>query len=513
MISSQEIQPRNRKPSAVVFVSLDTEIQPEQLKLRLERGARALKIRQATLLREVLMQRQPDLVVIPVASPVRTLSRMIAEVGNPDRALEQWIGSTESFLKTLRKNRQRVLLISLEDALNDPDYMAEAIAEYAGVAFEPPEGDGPVPQEAPAGSALDVFAQILLETHPAARETLETLDALVLSAEGLASLSSETAAAGCAAFLTLLKNADLSAEASIKDVAAWKPAQEAATGDDGLALETVQLLQQEIDTQLAARMETEERLAASEQGREAAWAEVQELRDALATAERQRAETGQAQEAAARDHRLALETVQSLQQEIDTQLVARMETEERRAASERGREAARAEVQELAEKLARAEEALAEAASRIDAHGEELELARGTLYLLQQELATYSARIAQDAETIGALQAERGDLLVKSAMHDAQERQMQTLKARMAQREAVLGAEVLQGAEFSTRLLREIDALRQQLADAQAAGESRIHALEGELVRVYGSRSWRVTRPLRGTSRALRGKSGSDERV
>jgi hypothetical protein len=107
---------------------------------------------------------------------------------------------------------------------------------------------------------------------------------------------------------------------------------------------------------------------------------------------------------------------------------------------------------------------------------EERDLLRTSLTQLRDEMAAQvEVRRQQDDRT----RDQEADLMLHKAAHDSARRQLEFRRAEHLQREAVLGAELLEARSRETGLRQEVD------------------ALSGELDRVFASRSWRVTTPLR----------------
>lgn len=106
----------------------------------------------------------------------------------------------------------------------------------------------------------------------------------------------------------------------------------------------------------------------------------------------------------------------------------------------------------------------------------ERDLLRVSLGQLRDEMtAQIESRDRQDART----RAQEAELMLHKAAHDSARRQLEFRRAEQQQREAVLGAELLEARAREDGLRQEAD------------------ALSAELDRVFASRSWRVTTPLR----------------
>lgn len=107
---------------------------------------------------------------------------------------------------------------------------------------------------------------------------------------------------------------------------------------------------------------------------------------------------------------------------------------------------------------------------------QERDLLRESLALIQAELTAQVEAAAARSHKSREIQAE---LLLHTAAHEAAKRQLQTALDDRLQREAVLGAQIL-GSQANLTQLRQ-----------------QVEHLSDELERVYASRSWRITAPLR----------------
>ena len=102
----------------------------------------------------------------------------------------------------------------------------------------------------------------------------------------------------------------------------------------------------------------------------------------------------------------------------------------------------------------------------------ERDLLRDSLAGVQEELAQLYDKARNDSQTLEA------QIQLHKAAHEAAAHQLDRMRADQARREAVLGAESLEAQARETALLEELE-------------------------RVYSSRSWRVTGPLRRASGGL----------
>ncbi len=114
---------------------------------------------------------------------------------------------------------------------------------------------------------------------------------------------------------------------------------------------------------------------------------------------------------------------------------------------------------------------------------------------LLRENISQQVTLAENADLVRAQLVKESDSLRKAsadrhlmkAQSEALERRIETDKKRIALREAVLGAVLLED--------QKEKAAGREASAQELAGE--VSFLKGELDRVYDSRSWRLTRPLR----------------
>lgn len=431
---------------------------------RLLSEAGAVQLVEYASLAEAFETAPDTLVAVLLVDPAEALARRMSEGEEPMAALAGWRAESGALLAACNRVRRKVVLLPAA-----ADSAAAALAGYLDLALLPvPETVSGAAQEQPAETSLPpvlrVLAGALLAADPEACEIREDLEARLPPVSGQTISGVEAVDAACRAYL------DLTAQGLTGSGAA---------GDKEMVGRIERLEHEEMllrETLAHAKAEFEalliERGVLQKLGEEAEWKAAQ-AEDALKSQRTARDEV----EGLAR---MAGKEVETLRNELEA-------SEARRAGIQEELDQAR---------MALRQQQDAAEAGRAGVQ-EELDLTRDALRLVQDEL---------NGQIEDGQKREQADLMVKNSLRAAHQAQLASQRERSALRENILGRVLLEEDHHRVGLRGELAQAVQAASETEAGLRARITTLETELTRVYNSRSWRITEPLRSASSGLRGK-------
>ncbi|SER03328.1 hypothetical protein SAMN04488092_1211, partial [Thalassovita taeanensis] len=131
-------------------------------------------------LQDALFQNPPELIIIPLETPMEALAQRLAAGQAYDTALQDWMEETATGLSAYRKARRRIQLLARTPFLvGDPESWA-ALAARQGVTTRPFDADMPPP---PKNNGIDalyyLLAGHLLQTHPRAQALAAEVEAMI----------------------------------------------------------------------------------------------------------------------------------------------------------------------------------------------------------------------------------------------------------------------------------------------------------------------------------------------
>jgi hypothetical protein len=396
----------------------------------------------------------PVLVVMPRSED--SLAACLLNAVDAGAALSDWLAARRSVLATQRRNRRRVSLIDSALLADHDDEALAVLARRLGV--DQIQSDPRLVGTAmePAAAPVRLAALALGQCHAELASVMTEIDAATIGRSG---------PTGDRAVFELLHDWQASrhqAQRAAEDALARVEAQNAALSE----------LVSQLEQNLKSRGEAKEILVRQHaQELDAAEAQAASLAERIALLEGNRALQIEAAQAQARRHAEILAELEQSHREAlhrvrDDATRARQLLEEEKADRARQDAQSRAALQTLR----------AEADGALKAHE-----------AAQTEVLSLSGRIALLEENV-KLQLEATDMqarlhLAEQAARDAREQRAQETRAL---RDAVLGAQALADGRAIARLVAEA---AQQNALAEA--------LKQEITKVYVSKSWRVTGPLR----------------
>lgn len=503
---------------------------------------------------------KPDtakLTVVPVQAPTEDLARALQMGTPPDVALAGWMSRIGDLLALCRRHRRRVLVLAAGPLAAGDAESLNMLAARLGL--ERADTAAPVAgEEAELAPLHLLLARVLLASIPEAQAQADELSAIMAGPGGAAAPDLELidrswreARHREARLAETQKVLDTESSQKRRDLKLVKADLTQARERADLATEQAQLLHENLAQTVMLSAQLEERLNL----REAELAELRQTAEGyitlLAASEAAQAESQGVAKRTAEDLRKAkalISTRDAAIAELETEKAGLLKAQ---AESLAGAKQAAQELRKAQDLIGTRDETIAGLEAELTAAGHArqttLTQTRQELRALMEErdLLTASlkdtlaeaAHLEQQAEI---LQSRIGDTQLLRALNGSLERQVETGLSERHLREAVLGRVILDAeaqlrdatawqaghlqetvAQYEARLtaqaqvLHEVQArlaeqetalqsARTRLSDQEkAANQERaeqarqIEDMSAELTKIYGSKSWRVTEPMR----------------
>lgn len=444
-------------------------------------------------------------VVFPMPDPVQTLAQALQDGTAPAQALADWQGRIQDVLNLCRRHRRRVLVLAAEPLAAAETQSLDLLAARLDL----PRSEDPVLPSAAAPtsepSALNLLlARVLLASDPEAQAQADELGAV------MAGPSASAAAAQ-----------DLIGQV-------WSDASSQRTGQ----AEAMEVLESQVSQRVRDLQMTETALTQTREQQDEARKQIDLLRETLSQTVQANAELA--------------EQLELREAELTELRGATGNYVELLAEAEATQKALRSQLHKANSLVADRDKTISAFAADLDKLNKTQTTEQGTSHalraqqqhlieerdLLSQTLQEVLAEVAQMEQRAEQLHERAGDVQVLKSLKGALERQIASGLRERQMREAVLGqmildtetrlraaqsqyqaqyqaqSETLQGTEAELKAARKQNRDQKKLAKQIAKDlaererllaeqQQQIDNMAAELTRIYGSKSWKVTEPMR----------------
>jgi hypothetical protein len=458
----------HKKPApteALVIVQTDESFAVPALVSRLLARSPKPKLHRYEDLVEARKEHPQDYILVPVLPATAALALSLAQGSDAETALSQWKVYAKALLKQARRARRKIILFDAAAGNAEPAAMSQVLAKHMNLSLSTPRGRKPQATPLPLSGILQALVAPLLQQDDDALILAEEFDSFLIRLDGSEDTLLPPVAKLAEDYVAL--NAALSPEAPVADPEALR-----ALAANTSPQKTAPASQTEAERDMLRTENTLLRESIAQQGQ--------------AFAQQEQAITQQKQAIAQQGQAITQQKQAIAQQE---QAIAQQE------------QAFAAKVHAIttgqAEEAALMRKSLEYSETEISNLQEQQELLHESLALSSQTIDTLISKETQQAQEIQDMSKERADLMIKAAQAESLQRQLQAARDYGERRNSMLAMALLETNRQGDERIQDLKATEASLWQENETLRAETSEATQELNRIYASRSWKITEPLR----------------